>query len=323
MRQKAGSRLTLIAACAVLVARAGAQIPTNPPPHTPAALLETIAYSLDSAAISAGIPILRLTPNPKGIREVRLWIHGWYYNWGTLYRVTSGHGTIRGEVIEHWPVDRSLSAAVDTIPSSLRETCNHFTRRAGIATCRARFEIPPDWRRSLREAETAGLWVIPDESELPKRSLTVDGWGMFVELRDGNQYRAYSYSNPNVQSGHADFKRAVAVVSAFRPIRELMRRSPGADIFRGLYVGGSDRTEFTQCGSDTPFELAGNLAPLAKAAKRLSANSTGTDSARLFVEVRGTTEIGWVAMRVNGREFTLHVDSVLTARPWTPDACQH
>jgi hypothetical protein len=168
------------------------------------------------------------------------------------------------------------------------------------------------------------VWVIPDQSELPQLSLVTDGWGMFVELRDGNRYRAYSYSNPNVRSGHPDFKRAVAVASAFRPIKEAMRRSPGADIFRGLYVAGPNQSEFTQCGSDRPFDIEGMLGPLAKVPKALPGDTTGASVRRMYLEVRGTTAIGWVTLRLNTRnEFTLHVDSVLAARPWTPDACEH
>jgi hypothetical protein len=232
--------------------------------------------------------------------------------------------TVRGEVIEHWPADRRESPTVDTIASSLHKTCEHFTRRAGIETCRALFESPPDWRESLRQAETAGVWVIPDESEIPQRSFVLDGWGMFVELRDGHRYRAYSFSNPNVRSGHSDFKRAVAVVSAFRPINEVRRRNPGADMFRGLYVVGRERREFTECGMDRPFEIEGRLEPLAKAAKALSADTARAGFTRMYVEVRGTIAIGWVTLRLNTRsEFTLHVDSVLSARPWTPDACGH
>lgn len=321
MRREAASRLSWITACAVFVTRAGAQIPTNPPARTPPALIETIAYSLDSAAVSAGIPILRLTPNPKGVREVRLWMHGWYYDWGTLYRVTTDHSSVRGEVIEHWPVERRYLSMADTIRSSLRNQCEHFTRRAGIGTCRALFEKPPPWREAIRQADLAGVWVIPDQSELPQLSVVHDGWGMFVELRDGNQYRAYSYSNPNVRSSHRDFERAVAVTTAFRPIKQAMRRSPGADIFRGLYVAGPNR-EFTQCGSDRSFDIEGTLGPLAKGPKTSSGDTAVDRVSRMYLEARGTTVIGWVTLHLNtGNEFTLLVDSVLTARPWTSDAC--
>jgi hypothetical protein len=188
--------------------------------------------------------------------------------------------------------------------------CETFTRRAGIGTCRGLFERSPDWKKSLRASEVAGLWTLRDESQLPPPySWTLDGWGMFVELRDGNRYRAYQYSNPDARKANPDRTQATAIVSAFRPIKEAMRRGSARTPFRGLYLVSEGRNEFTACGSDLAMAIEGRF-PL----------QTANDTTRMYVEFKGVSNINWVELDFR-REFHIYVDSVIVARPWTPDAC--
>jgi hypothetical protein len=172
------------------------------------------------------------------------------------------------------------------------------------------YDRSPEWKKSLRAAKVAGLWTLRDESQLPPPySWTLDGWGMFVELRDGKRYRAYQYSNPDVRISDPEGTQATAIVSAFRPIKEAMRRDSAGTPFRGLYLVSEGRNEFTACGSDLAMSIEGRL-PL----------QTAKDTTRMYVEFKGVSNINWVELDFR-REFHIYVDSVIVARPWTPDAC--
>jgi len=310
--------------------RAIAQIPESGSPVTPLTLSVEISVYLDSIARSAGIPILRQDPGSPGVREIRMWVHGWYLNSGTLFRIVNDHGRIRGEMIFHWPDEPSSDPDerpgltwYDAVLYSLQGKCDRFTRSFGVGTCRPLFISPPNWMNVLHAAEARGLWTLPDESHLPKDPFFVlDGWGMIVELRDGHRYRAYQHSNPNHHPSRPESMQASALADVFRPLESTVRRSNNERLYRGLYVGAQNKSEFTVCGSSEPWYLRGNFGALLPTGGFTKTDGAAPDTVRRYVEASGMLAHPWAVSKSHlPYKKILEVDSVLVARPWTVDAC--
>ena len=94
-----------------------------------------------------------------------------------------------------------------------------------MSTCRADFARPPAWWAVLKRAEAAGLWTLPDQWIPRDGTQVTDGWGMTVELTDGNRYRAYHYDNPELRGPSPENASAVAIRAALGAIDSL-RKTP-------------------------------------------------------------------------------------------------
>lgn len=58
---------------------------------------------------------------------------------------------------------------------------------------------PPGWRRIYESLLKLGITTLPDDSLLPPPELRMtDGYAMHVEVRQGTDYRNYTYSNPGM-----------------------------------------------------------------------------------------------------------------------------
>jgi hypothetical protein len=70
------------------------------------------------------------------------------------------------------------------------------------------------WSTVYAELVRNGVWTLPDERALHTPPPAVlDGVAVVVELRDGTQYRAYSYSNPSFNKA-PEARRAEAIMKA-------------------------------------------------------------------------------------------------------------
>jgi hypothetical protein len=170
----------------------------------------------DAAARAAGLVPLRSTRLPAGTREVRYW-----YDFGlgyphTLYRLVERGSRITGEIVFYWPVaepdtrmgERTGETYADLVRESNRGRCGDFTIEGDTEACRGRFTREPDWRAVLGRAAAAGLWTLPDQSTLPDdRRITLDGWGMTVELRAGLVRLRQPPGTPGLAPGPAGHRR--------------------------------------------------------------------------------------------------------------------
>jgi hypothetical protein len=182
----------------------------------------------DLAAKSAHLTPLREARLRDGEREVRIWTQVEIGVPKHLYRFMERNGRVRGERIEYWGVDRlhSLPGEApaepwhDLMMDGQRGHCGDFATASGMATCRVRFRREPGWGAVLRDADSHGLWTLPDPSVLPADHVMIlDGWTMVVELRDGARYRTYRYNNPE---SHTKWPSAAQA-------REIARTLSGVD----------------------------------------------------------------------------------------------
>lgn len=168
---------------------------------------------------AAGLTPLDEARLPRGDREIRIWIDGGMVAPSWLYRFTSSHGRVSGEIIWYWNEQPAPAIQMDSsVRAMLGEACAGFAHRDDASTCRAQFVRRPPWRVIVDSLDALGVWTIPDAPPPPPNIVTTDGWGAIVELRDGDAYRTYAYDNPGV---HSNVPSAAHVAEIVRTVRSL------------------------------------------------------------------------------------------------------
>lgn len=284
----------------------------------------------DPIVRAARLTPLRSTPLPAGQREIRVWIGGGIGYPQDLYRIVDkGKGKISGWLIFYWPTDDGTDRAAkkgqtfnDLIRYHQSGRCGSFRRNAEIGVCNANFDARPDWGSVLLEAEAAGLWTLPDESLLPQSNImTLDGWGITVELRDGPRYRAYSYGNPDNKTW-PEARLAVKIAEAFRRIQLRVRRSDAEKDYRGVYSSGPSLSEFRPCSSNENWGFQGNLEGYSSWSNRPRADTAVTGVTRQLITVRGSLTPEWVVRGWHSEyRRVLEVSKILTSRPFAHSSC--
>jgi hypothetical protein len=293
---------------------------------------ESRAVAEDPYVEAAGLRPLRLEPLPRGAREIRVWVGGGLGWPQELFRLVEQGGRPSGEYIRYWRLDNRDPVGADSTTFAAlmryheRGRCEPMRGGTSAEACRALFQREPDWRAVWRAADSLGVWSLPDASTLPEvvgpngeRTITLDGWGITVELRDGPAYRAWHYGNPD-RKPWPEAARATAFAAALRPVRALLRRSAAERVYVGRVDVRADSVELSPCGGGGPWLLAGFIDKLVGSRREAR---PPVPSSR--VEVRGTLLPEWVARdwwHVPQRyQRTLQADSVLAVSPWKPGAC--
>lgn len=143
---------------------------------------------------------LALPPNE---REVRVWIGFGVVSQMQLVRIqVASSGQIRGEaVFYHPPTPKNPSSDDASYFAELGKKCKDIGSSGSWIACQPIGTVGTDWTSTYHSMLALGLWDLPDESTLPPPSMQImDGVGMLVELRDGANYRAYTYVNPGTNN---------------------------------------------------------------------------------------------------------------------------
>lgn len=297
------------------------QPPRRPPSHRPPPLA-----TADGVPSAAGLRPLRLLRGQPG-REIRIWIGGGFSYPQDLFRFVDRRGQVTGEWVLHWhvsPPDTALGERPgetfhDLMLHSLAGSCTGFRERDGFAICRALYTRPPDWTSVLREAEAAGLWELPDQSLLPNRRMVHDGWGITVELLDGDFYRVYHYSNPDHQEW-PEARQAVAIADAMRSMVGVMREPHTLRPYRGVTTGRY-KSSFRDCDTGEVWWLYNDL--WADAARGGVAVPPAADSTTLlYMELRGVLSPEWLARAWSAPyPRVLEVKEIRQIGLWTGGEC--
>ncbi len=196
----------------------------------------------DSAAAALGIGVLRRRPLPEGSQEVRVWTGIALGVPHELTRLTRRGGRVDGMLALFWFVHgeehrshagRPMVPTDAVIRHNLAGQCGPPRRAGDTEACQARLEGRPNWGVVWDSLERPGVWTLPDQEELPAESfMTLDGWSMTVEVRDGKRYRSYAYSNPDAHR-HPAQVAATAIANAGGAVWRLMPRRAAASATRG------------------------------------------------------------------------------------------
>ena len=270
------------------------------------------ARRYDHEAMAAGLVPLREARLRPGEREVRIWTKVELSGTVQLHRFTERDGRVRGEMVYAWdagPPNESLGERTgetyhDHMLYRLRGACEGFAVAFERGACRARFQREPPWNRVLRQAEANGVWTLVDQDTLPHTgfTITIDGWSMVVELRDGASYRAYHYHCPWVHPEWRSATLATAIARSLQAIDSLMTRPDVRKVYRGLTTGGYG-TAFRPCAGGDAWEFDNELRWMLKrapASVRASAppsalDSTARNGPLYEVEVLGELTPEWLA----------------------------
>ena len=311
------------------------------PPSQSAEVRESEASSFlerkDRVVEAAGLPHLRSTPIPEGVREVRVWISESYFYPQNLYRLVDD-GAVSGELILYWPEEPPDVGSEDhptaMIPPDamryyLEGQCDGFQAKAQVGVCRALFTRSPDWAGMLARAEAADVWTLPDESVLhmERDFVMLDGWIMVVELREGDKYRSYVYGNPDVL--HPDQPEAIHAIEeadAMRASKSLRRPPDIRQSFQGV-TSGKYMSAIWLCGGDTTWKFDGDLHHLATVAgipfPGPDDDTAFHDSESLYyVDVMAQPSPEWLAkIREWDYPRALQLIELVAVREWTGIEC--
>jgi hypothetical protein len=291
--------------------------------------------SFDRGARAAGLAPLRETTLRAGEREVRLWTGTGLAAKKELYRWTERNGRVLGELIYYWsvtpvfPIEKPGETTHDLLLHMYGSSCERVVTTSEMASCRPRFRREPPWARVLRQAESLGLWMIPDPSTLPSdRLIGIDGWSMVVELRDGPRYRTYYYHNPWSHTAWPSAAQANNVARARYAIDSLLVPPDADRVYRGV-TSGRYRSAFRSCddGAEWDFytdlrSLLDHAPPSVRAAAPALADTTGRDTTLYEVDVRGVLSPEWLARRWESKyPRVLQVLELRAVRPASPKGC--
>jgi hypothetical protein len=293
---------------------------------------ESVTDFGDSYTEAAGLRPLRVERLPPGTREIRVWVGGGLGWPQEFFRLVERGGQLSGEYILYWRLDNHDAVGADSatfaalIRYHQRGRCGRVGRGRYAEACRALFEKEPDWRAVWRAADSLGVWTLPDASTLPEvvgpsgeRIVSVDGWGITVELRDGSACRAWHYGNSDLKPW-PEAARATAFAATLRTVSVLVRRSAAERVYVGRVDVRADTLEFSPCTGDGPWLLMGRVARLVG-----PRGGSGPPPPSSRVEVRGTLAPEWVArdwwhVPLHFRR-TLEADSLLAVSPWRSEEC--
>jgi hypothetical protein len=155
-----------------------------------------VGYLPDSPALF-GIPTLRTTPLPIGTREIRVWLLPGNSLPRTMRRFQWKGGAVASQLAAWWTFPRKDSAAwrrlaADWCKPDIADG-DSLRAQEGAMACTSPLERQATWKSLWDSLETAGVWHVPQLSEVRHLDIVVsDGAELVVELRDGPFYRQYT-----------------------------------------------------------------------------------------------------------------------------------
>ena len=182
----------------------------------------------------------------------------------------------------------------------------------------------------LRQAEANGVWTLVDQDSLPHTgfTITIDGWSMVVEVRDGPRYRTYRYHNPWSHPKWPSAAQANEIARTLQGIDSLLVPSDVRRVYRGVTTGRY-RSAFRSCEDGATWDFYSDLRSLLKYAPpgvgagfRALADSGVADSALYELEVFGEPTPEWLARRGESADpRVLQVLELRSVRPAAPSGC--
>lgn len=202
----------------------------------------------DRALEAVGIEPLQRVEVPLGDEEIRIFVPGS----GSFFRLWQRAGLVDGELVFFWASDQRDDPPGETFEDlmaySFAGRCEGFRQTDGGTRCRGVFDGEPDWLSIYQLASEKGLWDLPDQP-VNRSVMSTGAWSMLVELRRGDEYRAYSYRALDQREKDLDDRRAVAIVDLFRSLFDELARPYSELHYRGI-VPSQLSNLFRPCGSD-------------------------------------------------------------------------
>lgn len=175
----------------------------------------------DEAIEAVDLYHLRSISNPK-LRELRIWIGEGAAVPHEAWRILIQGNETSGQLILYWNLGSKHAGREwrRDVRRDVPRWCDGGKRKGRTVACFYELPEPADWSTILERLESAGIWLLPDESALPADEsdvLVFDGWSLTVEVYNGAIYRLYHYGNPD----RCDLPEALQAVQIKRILHEL------------------------------------------------------------------------------------------------------
>lgn len=163
-----------------------------------AGALQSVA---DKVSAAAGMPNLETSPLPPGVVELRIWTGFGVVAPDHMLRLQrAADGKVSGERLRYFPADLSyMGDYAAGFRRQARHGCGRLHHDEETEVCVLARQPQPGWHRIYESLLKLGITTLPDDSQLPPPKLQMtDGYAIHVEVREGADYRNYSYSNPGM-----------------------------------------------------------------------------------------------------------------------------
>jgi hypothetical protein len=175
----------------------------------------------DEPARAMHLTSLRSTNIDTSSKEMRIWIgFGVAYPEHMIRFEAQENGALKSESYLYYPAkledDKYPDKAEDH--ATMLADCILVGMYQKKAACKKNAHGPKAVQTTFDQLTAIGIWELPGADDIPPHegdSLVLDGISMIVEIRSGNQYRAYAWSNPGFDS-RPEARKAQAIIAALK-----------------------------------------------------------------------------------------------------------
>lgn len=259
--------------------------PPEMPEDYPEAIIEEVGWSDITT---------KLKENEEN-EEFRIWLRSSVYP-AHIFKLKKGKKDVHGEGILYWHIDTTASGAGITnlkMQNHLLGTCTEFFTVEKYGYCIPEYSDDINWSSIYNAIESQGFWKLQGDGERAQEIETSEApdknWLMFVQMRLGNYYRAYTHQNPETYADAMLRKDVIELSKAVKLIKGQFKQNVSTTTFEGVTNG----ERFTLCDSSEVWELRGEINRLLERSGLKTTIDTGSGEALYYVVIKGRVNSIW------------------------------
>ncbi|MEQ9264522.1 MAG: hypothetical protein RLN81_04835 [Balneolaceae bacterium] len=135
-----------------------------------------------------------------------------------LFKISNRKG-IKGESVLFWEKETSasLTDAFQNMEQHLNGRCSEFKETAQYQYCTPIYSVEPNWEQIYNALERDSIWTLSGQSSSAQSG---NSWKFNTQVRHGNYYRSYSYTNPDQSQKTPEILNALSVITQLNRVSE-------------------------------------------------------------------------------------------------------
>lgn len=221
--------------------------------------------------------------------EFRVWLRSSVYP-AHIFKLKKGKKGVKGEGILYWNIDTTASGDGMMnlkMQNHLFGTCTEFFKVEAFGYCVPEYSENINWDSIYNAIESRGFWQLQGEGD--RSGETDKNWQMYVQMRLGNYYRAYTHQNPEVYADAMLSNDVRQLSKAVKLIADQFKQNISTNTFEGI----TDGERFTLCDSSEVWQFRGELNRLLARAGLQTNVNTENDDALYYVVIKGRVNPIW------------------------------
>lgn len=212
-----------------------------------------------------------------------------------LFRISNKKGFM-GESVLFWEkgASASLNSAYQNMNQYLNGRCTDFKETPQYEYCTPIYANDPNWEIIYPRLERDSIWTLSGE---PSSSTTTEDWNFNVQVRQGNYYRAYSYTNPDQLQKTPQILNALSIITQLNRVSEAFLSADNFNTYTGI-TSGKLGSSFTLCDQSEVWRFQSDLATLVNKSG-LPFSISDSDDQLFYVSLQGTLKDEWYSSREN------------------------